>query len=207
MIYGLETRTHQFRTWVSFLCFLRQTLSTASRRWRGDSRIARHLNGVSHVRACMRVFKACVCMPWNHRRRCRRPFQTRVCCVSCRLRNFCAGFLRFLQKANGGAEPGLERWSKDELQRGGEEEFVPQSLLHADTTPPLPLKLAPGLEVTNIMDGGGGGAACFLCVGCGQIEHSSNLSAGRRRREMEAAMQRDFTPQKAPRLLFWKIKR
>lgn len=41
MIYGLETRTRQFRTWVSFLCFLRQTLSTASRRWRGDSRADR----------------------------------------------------------------------------------------------------------------------------------------------------------------------
>lgn len=142
-------------------------------------------------------------MPWNHRRRCRRPFQTRVCRVSCRLRNLCAGFLRFFAKSKRRGGAGIREMIKRRASkrgRGGVRPSEPVTRRHHHP-PPLPLKLAPGLEVTNIMDGGGG-AACFLCVGCGQIEHSSNLSAGRRRREMEAAMQRDFTPQKAPRLLF-----
>lgn len=74
-------------------------------------------------------------------------------------------FLQKKKSKSGGAEPGLERWSKDELQRGGEEEFLPQSLLHADDDPPpttASFELAGGLEVTNIMDAAA--AACFICL-------------------------------------------
>lgn len=85
---------------------------------------------------------ACNCFssPPNCRRWCCCCFQTQFCRVLRRLRNLHRAH-SFLQKKkkkskSGGAEPGLERWSKDELQRGGEEEFVPQSLLHADDDPP-----------------------------------------------------------------------
>lgn len=159
-------------------------------------RIARHLNA---VRVCVFSKPACA-MPWNHRRRCRRPFQTRVLLrlvpAEKSLRRVPSFFAK--SKRRGGA--GIREMIKRRASKRGRGGVRPSEPVTRRPPPPLPLKLAPGLEVTNIMDGGGG--ACFLCIGCGQIEHSSNLSAGRRRREMEAAMQRDFTPQKAPRLLF-----
>lgn len=141
MIYGLKTRTCQFLTWVSFLCFLRQTLSHCLQETGVTrARIARHLNGVSPTCARLCVFfKACVCMAWNHRRRCRRPFQTRVCCVSCRLRNFAPGsFILAKSKRWGGA--GIREMIKRRASkrgRGGVRPSEPVTRRHPPPPPPF----------------------------------------------------------------------